>query len=55
MVKAECKDYGYDCDFSVEGEMDDIVDEVEKVSGEKMSLDHPLFDIDFRKKQKKDN
>ena len=39
----------------IKPEMDDIVDEVEKVSGEKMSLDHPLFDIDFRKKQKKDN
>ena len=26
MVKAECKDYGYDCDFVVEGEIDDVVD-----------------------------
>ena len=25
MVKAECKDYGYDCDFVAEGEMDDVV------------------------------
>jgi len=30
MVKAECKDYGYDCDFSVEGEMDDIVEKFGK-------------------------
>ena len=36
-------------------EMDNILDDIEKVSGEKMSLEHPIFDIDFRKKQKKDD
>jgi len=36
-------------------EMDNIIDDIEKVSDEKMSLDHPVFDIDFRKKQKKDD
>jgi len=25
MVKAVCKDYGYDCGFVAEGEMDDVV------------------------------
>ncbi len=30
MAKAECKDYGYDCDFIVEGEIDDVVEKFGK-------------------------
>ena len=30
MVKAECKDYGYDCNFNVEGEIDDVVEKFGK-------------------------
>jgi len=25
MVKATCRDYGYDCDYSVEGDIDKVV------------------------------
>ena len=34
-------------------EMDTILDEIEKASDEKMSLDHPFFDIDFQEKDDK--
>ena len=30
MVKATCRDYGYDCDYSVEGDIDIVVEEFGK-------------------------
>ena len=30
MVKAVCKDYGFDCDFTCDGELDSVIDEFGK-------------------------
>ena len=30
MVKATCRDYGYDCDYSVEGDIDKVAEEFGK-------------------------
>jgi len=30
MVKATCKDYGYDCDYTVEGDIDKVAEEFGK-------------------------
>ena len=38
MVIAECKDYGYDCDFISEGEIDDVVKEF----GEHTTKEHGI-------------
>ena len=40
MVKAECKDYGYDCDFIVEGEIDDVVEKFGKHTMEKHGIEY---------------
>jgi len=30
MVKAVCKDYGFDCDFVCEGDLDSVIDDFGK-------------------------
>jgi len=30
MVKAVCKDYGFDCDFVSEGDLDSVIDDLGK-------------------------
>jgi len=31
MVKAVCKDYGFDCDFVCEGDLDSVIDDFGKL------------------------
>ena len=34
MVKAVCRDYGYDCDYSVEGDIEKVAEEFGKHTSE---------------------
>ena len=40
MVKLECADYGFECDFVTEGEMDDVVDDFRKHTDNVHGIDY---------------
>ena len=40
MVKAICKDYGFDCDFTCEGDLDLVIDEFGKHCTEKHGIEY---------------
>ena len=40
MVKVSCHDYGYDCDFTVTGEVDEVVEKYNHHSEEAVSYTH---------------
>ena len=40
MVKAVCKDYGFDCDFTCEGELDSVIEEFGKLCTEKHGIEY---------------
>ena len=40
MVRAICKDYGFDCNFIVEGSMDEVVQKFGKHTTEKHGIEY---------------
>ena len=40
MVKAVCKDYGFDCDFNCEGDLDSVIDEFGKHCTEEHGIEY---------------
>ena len=40
MVKATCKDYGFDCDFTCEGELDLVITEFGKHCTEEHGIEY---------------
>ena len=40
MVKAVCKDYGFDCDYLIEGSMEKVVQEFGKHTTEKHGIEY---------------
>ena len=40
MVRAICRDYGFNCDFTVEGDMDMVVQEFGKHTTEKHGIEY---------------
>lgn len=40
MVKLNCKDYGFECDFVVEGEIEDVIDKFGFHTEEEHGIDY---------------
>jgi predicted small metal-binding protein len=40
MARLRCSDYGYECDFISEGEMDDVIQEFGKHTEEEHGIDY---------------
>ena len=40
MVKATCRDYGYDCEYSVEGDIDKVAEEFGKHTTDVHGIEH---------------
>ena len=40
MVRAVCKDYGFDCDFVIDGNMEKVVQEFGKHTTEKHGIEY---------------
>ena len=40
MVKAICKDYGFDCDFTCDGELELVIDEFGKHCTEEQGIEN---------------
>ena len=41
MVKAICRDYGFNCEFISEGDLDTVIDEFGKHCTEKHGIEYP--------------
>ena len=54
LAKLRCNDYGFECEFIVEGEVERIIEEFGKHSEEEHGIDYPreaLMQIILRKSQ----
>ncbi|MDH5431349.1 MAG: DUF1059 domain-containing protein [Nitrosopumilus sp.] len=40
MAKLKCNDYGFECDFVSEGEMESVIDEFKKHTDEEHGIDY---------------
>ena len=40
MAKLKCNDYGFECDFVAEGEMETVIDEFRKHTDEEHGIDY---------------
>ncbi|RNJ75907.1 MAG: DUF1059 domain-containing protein [Nitrosopumilus sp. B06] len=40
MVKLKCRDYGFECDFMVEGEVESVIDDFKKHTEEVHGIDY---------------
>lgn len=40
MAKLKCRDYGFECDFVAEGDMDVVIDEFKKHTDEEHGIDY---------------
>jgi predicted small metal-binding protein len=40
VVKAVCKDYGFDCNFTCEGELDSVIDKFGKHCAEEHGIEY---------------
>ena len=48
MVKVSCHDYGYDCDFTVTGEVDEVVEKYNHHSEEEHGIEYVKEDLQQR-------
>jgi len=48
MVKVACHDYGYDCDFTVTGEVDEVVEKYNHHSEEEHGIEYVKEDLQQR-------
>lgn len=40
MAKLKCNDYGFECDFAVEGEMEDVIDKFRVHTDDEHGIDY---------------
>ncbi|MDH3766201.1 MAG: DUF1059 domain-containing protein [Nitrosopumilus sp.] len=40
MAKLKCRDYGFECDFIVEGEIEQVIEDFRKHTDEKHGIDY---------------
>ena len=48
MVKVACHDYGYDCDFTVTGKIDEVVEKYNQHSEEEHGIEYVKEDLEHR-------
>ena len=40
MIQAVCRDYGFDCDYIIEGDIETVIDEFGKHTAEEHGIDY---------------